>query len=101
MRGADPFRRCQSSIVVLRDRDEAWPAIAAQLRHSVGTADRATLLGTAALALTQVDRVVRTLRADTDTDTPVPLTLDHTVEFDVARGSVVTKHWSRHPSCRC
>ncbi len=86
-----------------RDRDEAWPAIAAQLRHSVGTADRATLLGTAALALTQVDRVVRTLRADTDTDTdtPVPLTLDHTVEFDVARGSVVTKHWSRHPSCRC
>lgn len=86
-----------------RDRDEAWPAIAAQLRHSVGTADRATLLGTAALALTQVDRVVRTLRADTDTDTdtPVPLTLGHTVEFDVARGSVVTKHWSRHPSCRC
>ena len=84
-----------------RDRDEAWPAIAAQLRHSVGTADRATLLGTAALALTQVDRVVRTLRADTDTDTPVPLTLDHTVEFDVARGAVVTKHWSRHPSCRC
>lgn len=84
-----------------RDRDEAWPAIAAQLRHSVGTADRATLLGTAALALTQVDRVVRTLRADTDTDTPVPLTLDRTVEFDVARGSVVTKHWSRHPSCRC
>ncbi|MGU3654862.1 cyclodehydratase [Mycolicibacterium sp. A43C] len=90
-----------------RDRDGAWPAIAAQLRHSVGTADRATLLGTAALALTQVDRVVRTLRADTDAaadteaGTPAPLTLDHTVEFDVARGSVVTKHWSRHPSCRC
>ncbi|MGW0161860.1 cyclodehydratase [Mycobacterium sp. NPDC003323] len=86
-----------------RDRDEAWPAIAAQLRHTMGTADRATLLGTAALALTQVDRVVRAIRSDPDetVTATAPLTLDTTVEFDVADGSVVTKRWSRHPGCSC
>ena len=40
------------------DRDAAWPAVAAQLRDTVGTADRATVLATAALALNQVDRVI-------------------------------------------
>ena len=41
-----------------RDRDAAWPAISAQLRETVGVADRATLLATAALALSQVNRVI-------------------------------------------
>ena len=41
------------------DRDAAWPAVAAQLRDTVGGADRATVLATAALALNQVDRVIR------------------------------------------
>ena len=41
-----------------RDRDAAWPAVAAQLRDTVGVADRATLLATAALALSQVNRVI-------------------------------------------
>ena len=41
------------------DRDAAWPAVAAQLRDTVGSADRATVLATAALALNQVDRVIR------------------------------------------
>ena len=40
------------------DRDAAWPAVAAQLRDAVGSADRATVLATAALALNQVDRVI-------------------------------------------
>lgn len=83
-----------------RDRDAAWPAVAAQLRNTVGTADRATLLGTAALALTQVERVVLAIRAGRDA-APPPMTLDATVEFDVGDGSVVTKHWSRHPACSC
>lgn len=86
-----------------RDRDDAWPAIAAQLRDAVGTADRATVLGTAALALAQVDRVVRAVRSGPDDSTAAvpPMTLDRTVEFDVARGAVVTKRWSRHPACAC
>ena len=85
------------------DRDAAWPALAAQLRHAVTTADRATVLGTAALALTQVDLVLRAMREDPDSQdaAPTPITLDTTVEFDVGTGSVVTRRWSRHPACAC
>lgn len=85
------------------DRDAAWPALAAQLRHAVATADRATVLGTAALALHQVDLVLRAMRADPDSEepAPAPITLDTTVEFDVGTGSVVTRRWSRHPACTC
>jgi bacteriocin biosynthesis cyclodehydratase domain-containing protein len=86
-----------------RDRDAAWPAVAAQLRHTVGAADRATLMGTAALALNQVDRVVRALRsADDPLGNPdPPMTLDTTLEFDVGNGSVLARRWSRHPGCPC
>jgi hypothetical protein len=86
-----------------RDRDAAWPAVAAQLRHAVGAADRATLMGTAALALNQVDRVVHALRCAGDPlGTPEPpMTLDTTLEFDVGSGSVLARRWSRHPSCPC
>ena len=45
------------------DRDAGWPAVAAQLRDTVGSADRATVLATAALALNQVDRVIAAVRA--------------------------------------
>jgi bacteriocin biosynthesis cyclodehydratase domain-containing protein len=82
------------------DRDAAWPAVAAQLRDTVGTADRATVLATAALALNQVDRVIRAVREQRSTDEPLP-TLDTTLEFDVNVGSVVTRRWSRHPRCPC
>lgn len=85
------------------DRDADWPALAAQLRHAVTTADRATVLGTAALALTQVEMVIRALRDDDRMPgvPPAPMTLDTTVEFDVGTGSVVTRRWSRHPACAC
>lgn len=85
------------------DRDAAWPALAAQLRHAVGAADRATVLGTAALALTQVDLVVRAMRDGErgPGSAPPPMTLNTTVEFDVGTGSVVTRRWSRHPLCAC
>jgi len=85
------------------DRDAAWPAIAAQLRDTVGSADRATVLATAALALNQVDRVVQAVsRGDQVTpDVEPPPTLDATLEFDVNVGSVVARRWSRHPRCTC
>lgn len=85
------------------DRDEAWPAVAAQLRHAVGTADRATVLATAALALHQVDRVVKAVRDTGEVgpaDAPPP-TLDTTLEFDVATGSTTSRRWTRHPRCDC
>lgn len=85
------------------DRDAAWPAVAAQLRHTVGSADRATVLATAALALNQVDRVLLAVRGGTDAGRSAepPPTLDTTLEFDVNVGSVVARRWSRHPRCAC
>lgn len=44
------------------DRDPAWPALAAQLREVVGTADRPTLLATAGLALSQVQQIIAAVR---------------------------------------
>ncbi|ORV45313.1 cyclodehydratase [Mycolicibacter engbaekii] len=82
-----------------RDRDGAWPAVAAQLRHTVTPADRATVLATAALALSQVDQVVAAVRGNAAG--PAPPTLDATLELDLANGSILTRHWIRHPLCDC
>ncbi|CAN5213234.1 hypothetical protein BH09ACT8_BH09ACT8_61940 [soil metagenome] len=85
------------------DRDASWPAVAAQLRDTVGSADRATMLATAALALHQVDSVIKAVRGSTGDpgDRRAPSTLSATLEFDVAAGSIVTRRWPRHPRCRC
>lgn len=83
------------------DRDAAWPAVAAQLRDTVGGADRATVLGTAALALNQIDQVLRAVRGDAGHDADPPATLNTTLEFDVGAGTVLARHWSRHPHCGC
>jgi hypothetical protein len=85
-----------------RDRDAAWPAVAAQLRDTVGVADRATLLATAALALSQVNRVIGAVRgSDAGSDSEPPAALNATLEFDVHAGSIVARHWSKHPLCSC
>ena len=63
------------------------------------TLDRATVLATAALALNQVDRVIRAVR-EGDSAEPPP-TLDTTLEFDVDAGAIVARRWSRHPRCWC
>jgi len=83
------------------DRDAAWPAVASQLRDTVGSADRATMLATAALALNQIDRVIRAVRSGHKVNDAAPPTLDTTLEFDVNVGSVVARRWSRHPRCSC
>ncbi|BBX74510.1 cyclodehydratase [Mycobacterium shinjukuense] len=82
------------------DRDAAWPAIAAQLRDTVGVADRATLLATAALALSQVNRVIAAVRGP-ETPPDPPSALNATLEFDLNAGSIVARHWTRHPLCSC
>jgi bacteriocin biosynthesis cyclodehydratase domain-containing protein len=84
------------------DRDAAWPAIAAQLRDTVGVADRATLLATAALALSQVNRVIAAVRGHEAVPDPgPPPALNATLEFDLNAGSIVARPWSRHPLCSC
>jgi hypothetical protein len=81
-----------------RDRDAAWPAVAAQLRDTVGVADRATLLATAALALSQINRVIGAVRGS---ESEAPTALNATLEFDVHAGSIVARPWSKHPLCSC
>jgi bacteriocin biosynthesis cyclodehydratase domain-containing protein len=85
-----------------RDRDAAWPAISAQLRETVGVADRATLLATAALALSQVNRVIAAVRKHEAVPDPgPPQTLNATLEFDLNAGAIVARQWTRHPLCPC
>jgi bacteriocin biosynthesis cyclodehydratase domain-containing protein len=84
------------------DRDAAWPAVAAQLRETVGVADRATLLATAALALSQVNRVIAAVRGhDAGPDSGPPQALNATLEFDLNAGAIVARPWTRHPLCSC
>jgi len=84
------------------DRDAAWPAIAAQLRDTVGVADRATLLATAALALSQVNRVIAAVRGQQAVRDPgPPPALNATLEFDLNAGSIVAREWTKHPLCSC
>jgi bacteriocin biosynthesis cyclodehydratase domain-containing protein len=84
------------------DRDAAWPAIAAQLRDTVGVADRATLLATAALALSQVNRVIAAVRGRQAVPDPAPpAALNATLEFDLNTGSIVARQWTKHPLCTC
>jgi bacteriocin biosynthesis cyclodehydratase domain-containing protein len=85
-----------------RDRDAAWPAVAAQLRDIVGTADRATLLATAALALSQVNRVIGAVHGlEAVADAGPPPALNATLEFDLGAGSITARQWTRHPLCSC
>src|SRR3984957_5799668 len=84
------------------DRDAAWPAIAAQLRDTIGVADRATLLATAALALSQVNRVIAAVRGQEAVPDPgPPQALNATLEFDLNAGAIVARQWTRHPLCSC
>lgn len=85
------------------DRDAAWPAVVAQLRHAVGHADRATVLATVALALTEVERVITAVHAGGSpalAGSPAA-TLDATLEIDVRTQTTTTRRWTRHPECGC
>lgn len=83
------------------DRDAAWPALAAQLREVTGTADRPTLLATAALALAQLQQIIAAVRPDAAPAPAAPATLNATVEVDVGSASIVARRWNRHPLCGC
>ena len=84
-----------------KDRDPAWPALAAQLRDTIGTADRATLLATTALALSQIHRVIGAVRGVNESEPGPPTALNATLEFDLHAGSIVARQWSKHPLCSC
>lgn len=64
-------------------------------------ADRATLLATAALALSQVNRVIAAVRGQAARDPEPPQALNATLEFDLHAGAIVARQWTRHPLCSC
>ena len=82
------------------DRDAAWPAVAAQLRDVIGSADRPTVLATAALALGQLQRIITAVRGVDAAGAP-PATLNTTLEIDVDSNSIMARRWSRHPRREC
>ena len=82
------------------DRDPAWPALAAQLRTVVGTADRAAVLATSALALSQLQQIISAVQGRA-VEPPAPATMNATLEVDVGSQSIVARRWPRHPLCGC
>ena len=95
---------CLSCVDLHRtDRDPAWPALAAQLRDVIGTADRPAVLATAAFALAQVQHIIAGVRgaADRPSDRPPPAALDTSWEVDVAARVIAARRWARHPLCGC
>jgi len=75
------------------------------LRDTVAHSDRATVLATVALALSQVDRVIAAVRGpaagSSFADLGPPPTLNATLEMDLSSGSIMTRRWARHPLCDC
>ncbi|AKK30344.1 TOMM precursor leader peptide-binding protein [Mycobacterium sp. EPa45] len=82
------------------DRDGAWPALAAQLRDVIGSADRPTVLATAAVALGQLTRIITAVRGQEAAGAP-PATLNTTLQVDVSNNTITARRWSRHPRCEC
>jgi bacteriocin biosynthesis cyclodehydratase domain-containing protein len=82
------------------DRDGAWPAVAAQLRDVIGSADRPTVLATAAVALGQLQRIITAVRGLEAAGAP-PVTLNTTLQVDVNSNTISARRWSRHPNCEC
>lgn len=80
------------------DRDPAWPALAAQLRDVIGTADRPTVLATAAFALSQVAHIIAGVRGEQGEP---PAAMNTSWEVDVAARSIAARRWARHPLCGC
>lgn len=83
------------------DKDPAWAAVATQLSRTVGTADRATVLATAGLALREIAHILRVVRAGSGPPASAPATVDTTLEFDLNTGSLTARRWSPHPDCSC
>lgn len=84
-----------------RDLDPDWPLLLAQQFGRNGDASRATLLATVGLAITELGRILRPGRDSPLVGQTQPVTLNTTVEMDLRTPSLSTRHWPRHPSCRC
>jgi bacteriocin biosynthesis cyclodehydratase domain-containing protein len=76
------------------EQEPGWPLLAAQLAGVRGTADAATAVATAGLAIAQA-------LAALDGAAAAPATVDATLELDPGAGSLVRRTWAPHPRCPC
>jgi hypothetical protein len=93
-----------------RDRDAAWPTVAAQLRAVPGGAAAGSGQATRSVGADACDVVLATavaaqtclqVLAFLDGGTPAPPAVDGTIEVSLADGAVRRRSWSVHPSCGC
>ena len=93
-----------------RDRDAAWPTVAAQLRALPGGAAARAGRATRSVGPDACDVVLATavaaqtclqVLAFLDAGTPAPPAVDGTIEVSLADGAVRRRSWSVHPSCGC
>lgn len=82
------------------DRDDAWPAVAAQLAGTIGIASPATVLGTVGVALAEVEIVLMAIRGERPRPA-TPATLNATLELDLVTHSLMARRWTPHPLCDC
>ncbi len=81
------------------DRDPAWPQLLHQQQRRPGHGDPATVLATAGTAVSETDRYRRWSSGSPGAVRPV--TVDHTVEVDLARPAILGRHWTPHRACPC
>jgi len=80
-----------------RSRAPEWPRVSAQLSGRAGRAGPAETAATAALAAAQVLTCVDAVVGGGDP----PPTLQTSIEFDAAAGTIVRRPWTPHPDCGC
>ncbi|WP_244176404.1 hypothetical protein [Gordonia lacunae] len=85
------------------DADPGWPALAVQLIRTSGQASPAVLTMTAAVAHSQIDRLVTAVhgrRSGSDAAS-APQLLDQVLELRDDPTRLDIKRWSPHPDCDC
>lgn len=83
------------------DRDRDWPIVSAQLLGVCGWAGSATVAGTVAITVAQVEQVTAATRGGRRDAVPPPSTVNSTVEFRANPSSMTVRHWTPHPLCGC
>jgi hypothetical protein len=88
-----------------RDRDAEWPLISAQLFGRRGWASPATIAGTVAIALAQIEHITSVTRAAVTAsampDKDPPTAVNATIELRANASSLLVRHWAPHPLCGC
>ncbi|ETD33852.1 hypothetical protein [Williamsia sp. D3] len=88
-----------------RDRDAEWPIVCAQLFGQRGWASPATIAGTVALTVAQIEHITAvtsaSASASSSPDHDPPTTVNATIELRPNASSLQIRQWTPHPLCGC